>query len=71
MRILHLFDFHYKSSAKDIAIQSILIDKLIETLRLQEKVDFILFTGDLVFSGSESTDFELSSDQLLKPIALV
>lgn len=71
MRILYLSDFHYKSSAKDIAIQSILIDKLIETLRLQEKVDFILFTGDLVFSGSECTDFELSSDQLLKPIALV
>ncbi len=70
MRILHLSDFHYKTSYRDVASQSLLVDRLIEALKEQPKIDFVLFTGDLVFSGTDYTDFDLATEQLLKRISI-
>ncbi len=72
MRILHLSDFHFKSLEKDKASQTLLIDKLI--LNLQDsnlRVDFIIFSGDLVFSGEEEIHFKDAYTSFLEEIGLV
>ena len=58
MKILHISDFHYKDSPRDIAAQAILIDKLIENLPEPETIDFLIFSGDLVFSGKKAENFQ-------------
>ena len=68
MRILHLSDFHYKSTEKDIASQDILLEKLLEHLSPDLKINYFLFTGDLVFSGANLQDFDSAYDSLLKKI---
>lgn len=68
MRILHLSDFHFKSLDKDIAAQNILIDKLLEDLGTKPKIDFLLFTGDIVFSGSKYDDFQKAYETFFKRI---
>jgi predicted MPP superfamily phosphohydrolase len=70
MKLLHVSNYHYKSGDKDLAGQALLIEKLVEAIKAQDKIDFILFTGDLVFSGSERRDFDLASDQFLKAISI-
>jgi predicted MPP superfamily phosphohydrolase len=65
MKILHLSDFHYKSSAKDIAAQNLLVEKLCEDLVSETDVDFLIFTGDLVFSGKDRNDFDKAYEDFL------
>ena len=59
MRILHLSDFHFKSLTKDVASQNLLIERLLDSLTTDLKIDFLIFTGDLVFSGKKPEDFKL------------
>jgi predicted MPP superfamily phosphohydrolase len=68
MRILHLSDLHFKSSAKDLASQNILLEKLLDNLSPELNINFFLFTGDLVYSGSNPNDFELAYQSFLKRI---
>jgi 3',5'-cyclic AMP phosphodiesterase CpdA len=56
MRILHITDFHYKSPTYSKFDQDKIIDKFLSQLKTT-KVDFVFFTGDLVFSGSEVRHF--------------
>lgn len=71
MRILHISDFHYKHGLKDIAAQSLLIKNLVDKLQTHKgTIDFLLFTGDLVFSGGIKTDFEEACTQLIKTVAV-
>ena len=58
MNILHITDFHYSSNSKNEAPQNRVIASFIENLKSSEsKIDFIFFTGDLVFSGENIDDF--------------
>src|ERR1700740_3100388 len=68
MRILHLSDFHFRPSEKDTAAQNILIDKVLENLRSEAKIDFLLFTGDIVFSGTKYEDFQQAYEVFFKRI---
>ena len=68
MRVLHLSDFHYKGSEKDIASQNILIDKLISNIPGDKPIDLFIFTGDLVFSGVRQLDFVEAQNSLLRKI---
>ena len=61
-------DLHFKSSQRDFASQNILIEKFLEELTPDLKIDFLLFTGDLVFSGSDPNDFDLAYQTFLKRI---
>lgn len=68
MRILHLSDFHYKSAEKDLATQNLLVEKLLESIPNDQKIDYFLFTGDLVFSGTDQDEFAQAYNSFLKKI---
>jgi predicted MPP superfamily phosphohydrolase len=68
MRILHIGDFHYKSKTKDFNQEKI-IEKLITHLKLKDRIDFVFFSGDLVFSGSNISEFEKANDVIFNPLA--
>jgi predicted MPP superfamily phosphohydrolase len=67
MRILHIGDFHFKSKGRGFD-QETVVSKFIEHLSLKEKIDFVFFSGDLVFSGSNSEDFEKAHKLLFEPM---
>jgi len=56
MKILHITDFHYSSESK---LMKDMIDSIINKIKESgHKFDFILFTGDLVFSGTCKENFD-------------
>ncbi len=67
MRILHIGDFHYKSKARNFDQESI-IKKFLNHLASKEKIDFVIFSGDLVFSGSNQDDFDKAHKLLFEPM---
>ena len=65
--ILHITDFHYKSKTFDRFSQDKIIEKLCKHLALRKnQIDLIVFTGDLVQSGTELNDFTEANDSLIK-----
>ncbi len=67
MKILHITDFHYSSESK---LMNDMIDSIINKIKeLGHKFDFILFTGDLVFSGTCQENFEKACLVLLNRLA--
>lgn len=68
MNILHITDFHFKNfdrfKNKSILILDKLISSIIDTIK-NESIDFMFFTGDLVFSGVENIDFDIAKGILL------
>lgn len=58
MNILHITDFHYSDEDKYQAQQKRLVDSFIQSVKeTKSKIDFVFFTGDLVFSGKNLNDF--------------
>ena len=68
MRILHLTDFHYRSEANYIVEQKRIVDALLKALSKEKQIDFLFFTGDLVFSGKQKSDFQDAKTQLIDAI---
>ena len=69
IRILHLTDFHYKSKTYDRFSQDQIIEKLCAKLTLLKgKIDIIVFTGDLVYSGKEYNGFEEANYILISKV---
>lgn len=66
MRILHISDFHYQPKAK--AEYERVVEKIADSLRNQEKIDFIVFTGDLVHKDASAALFKEAADCLFNPI---
>ena len=68
MKILHITDFHYSSDNK---LMRDMIDSIINKIKeSNHKFDFILFTGDLVFSGTSNENFKKACDVLLNRLAI-
>lgn len=67
MKILHLTDLHFKDTTSVNYSFNKIIDKIYEANK-NEKIDFIFFTGDLVFSGEKSSDFEKAETLLLEQL---
>lgn len=66
MNILHITDFHYNA---DTRIMSKIIPSMIACLKSSGKqIDFILFTGDLVFNGSNAKHFEEAKNALFQKL---
>src|SRR5687767_11762584 len=65
MRILHIGDLHFKSNRNNYE-QNLMIDKMVKSLKTKEKIDAIFFTGDLVFSGTNPTNFDEAYSFLFK-----
>lgn len=58
MNILHLTDLHFNSESYEKFTQHDMINKLLSFLKsLNKKIDLVIFSGDLVYSGSNSNDF--------------
>lgn len=69
---LHLSDWHQKEQSFD---RKVVRDALIKDLRERaqridrslERVDFVVFSGDLAFSGQKS-EYSAAQEQLLGPV---
>lgn len=68
MRILHIGDFHFKTKGNNYE-QQLMIEKMLENLKGKPKVDLVLFTGDLVNSGSKSSDFDSAHNLLFTKLS--
>lgn len=67
IKILHLTDFHFSGNEKTINNEQRLISSLTKTLRrYRGNLDFLFFTGDLVWEGDDIEDFHSASKLLLE-----
>jgi predicted MPP superfamily phosphohydrolase len=69
MRILHIGDYHYKPKGNNYE-QNLMVTKMIDNLKSKPKIDLVLFSGDLVNSGSDYQNFELAHESLIKKISI-
>ncbi len=73
MKILHISDFHYRNEKRYQNKQESIVDALTKEIK-EEKIDFVIFSGDLVFNGTRKNDFfkakELLFDSVLKKLNL-
>lgn len=69
MRILHLSDLHYGHRYKENINRMLptLLEKVIEE-NIKERIDLILFTGDLVWCGNSIENFNEVNDLIIEPL---
>ncbi|WP_298328406.1 metallophosphoesterase [uncultured Dokdonia sp.] len=69
MRILHLTDLHYKNKGKYFEDSIRIVEALIKSIsKYENKVDIVIFSGDLVWSGEIFNDFEEAEAFFITPI---
>src|SRR5690606_7319648 len=68
VRILHLTDFHYRNHRNSLVDQENIVNKIIGKLKTKE-IDLIIFSGDLVNSGEDESDFLLAKRLLLERLS--
>jgi len=69
MNILHITDFHYSNEVKHQSVQLRIIDTFIQSIKDEKrKIDFVFFTGDLVFKGDDIVDFNTAKQIFLDRI---
>jgi len=69
MRILHLSDLHYgKKYINDIERMFLPFIETISKINNENKIDLIVFTGDLVWSGNNSQNFQDILNNFIEPI---
>lgn len=66
MRILHISDFHYLSKAK--AEFDHVVEKMADSLKGQDKIDIIVFSGDLIHKDTSVALFNEAANCLFTPI---
>jgi predicted MPP superfamily phosphohydrolase len=70
MKILHLTDFHFDGSSKYKEDEIRLVNSLADSIKkFKNKIDFVLFSGDLVWKGTDINDFYKSEQLLLKKVS--
>ena len=73
MKILHISDFHFRNEHKFQNKQENIVKALNKEI-MNEKIDLVIFSGDLVFSGTKKDVFnnakELLIDNILKSLNL-
>lgn len=69
MNILHITDLHYSTVMGGLTKQKNLITNFLSDIsNLQNKIDLVIFSGDLVNSGDSDTVFDKASEEFLEPI---
>lgn len=69
MNILHLSDYHFKSNSFEKFSEDGIIEKLCESLtKKTNKIDLVLFTGDLVHSGKNDLDFNSAKSSFIDTV---
>lgn len=67
VRFAQISDLHLKTENKDT--QSLVIEALCQDIRaLEQSVDFIIFSGDLIFSADSPDDFSLAKTLFIDPL---
>jgi len=70
MNILHLSDFHFRSKSFEKFTEDGIINKLCDSLtKNSRKYDLVLFTGDLVYSGKNNSDFNNAKKHFIDRIS--
>jgi predicted MPP superfamily phosphohydrolase len=70
MRFLHTSDLHYrKSDAKDIEIVLRAFEESLAAQAAVSPIDLAFFTGDLVYSGDDPSDFDAAGAMVTGAIA--
>lgn len=64
IKILHITDFHFRDERSSLISQQEIIVKIKDELK-NEKIDLIIFSGDLVNKGNNIDDFKKASELLL------
>lgn len=67
MKILHIGDYHFKPKGANYE-QGLMIEKMLDHLKKGAPIDLLLFSGDLIFSGSNSKNFELAHESLFSKV---
>ena len=69
MKILHIGDFHFRQGKKHEFDQISIVDNLVSSLKdRNEEIDYIFFTGDLVYSGNNPESFKLANELLFNKL---
>ena len=68
IKILHITDFHYRNHRNSLVDQENIVNKILDKLKT-EKIDLVIFSGDLVNSGADEFDFLLANELLLEKIS--
>ncbi|WCO03169.1 metallophosphoesterase family protein [Psychroserpens ponticola] len=72
MKILHITDLHYTNQIGGRTKQKKLLDNFFNDLEKNiDKIDFVIFSGDLVQRGDKIEDFELAKVNFLEKIVAV
>lgn len=66
INILHITDFHFKRERKFHLDQQTIVTKISENIN--DQIDLIIFSGDLVFKGDSVDDFYSASEVLFDPL---
>ena len=68
MNILHISDLHYNEASARVSEKVIV--KVADSIKTSgKKLDYVLFTGDLVFSATIKSHFEAARQQLFDYIS--
>lgn len=65
MKILHITDYHYDPSAKYLFDQQNYLKKILDSAKKSGPFDFVIFSGDLVYSGKDPKDFASAKEDLI------
>ena len=70
VNILHISDVHWsaKNNTDICIVRDALLCDLDKFARQDIQIDFIVFSGDLVFSGSDAKDFQRAYDTIIGPV---
>lgn len=70
MRIIHFSDLHYGKHNERIERMLPVLIKELKKIDLEEKIDLIIFSGDLVWSGENKQSFEIAKNNFIDPLLL-
>lgn len=68
MKILHITDLHFKDNTNSLYSIKKIVDKIYEENK-DKKIEYIFFTGDLVFSGETLDNFKKANEIVLEELA--
>ena len=72
IHVLHLSDLHYSKTKKKDYDQGQILNALFRDLTELKKngtpIDVIIFSGDLVYSGDDTTDFQSAMEEFITPL---
>ncbi len=74
LHVLHLSDLHYSKVRHKDYDQGIILTALFEDIvslrKASQPIDIIIFSGDLVYSGDDKSDFDAAIKDFIQPLSI-